>query len=1043
VVFHKHERSTDLSSLYTILSAPRTSLTGSGSKSTRTESATKAFFALLLIAAAPAFSQTTTINLGTQGRNADFSNQPFTRPVTVGASLPSSCQLGQLFFNSSAPAGSNLYGCTAVNVWTALASASGSGSGSGQGGTGVASFTPTSLTFGNQVSGTGSAAQAVIVSNPGTASVSITGITVSGANAGDFSTSNNCGSSLGVGLSCTIAVSFTPSTTSAESAIVSVSDNATGSPQTIALSGTGTAVPSGSGPSVSPAVAAATVGSPLTLTANKSVTWSLAPGSAGSIASNGASAVYTPPASVAAQNTRAGCMVLPNDSVFNTRIDSLPVNSNSATWMNSFINPIVFLISWGTNIVDNTLPVTALFFHYTPNYNGNFQIAAMPNRKRETGSLTVDGNNDHHLVSVNRQSCQFYETYQDSMPYPPSVCAGCNAASGYQYSSTSYTQPTQGTTDAAGLPLAPLTLHLSELKAGSIKHAMRFTLCTGCINSAYYLWPATAGNGSNSPNAPPLGARFRLKASLVPSGLLSLNLTSSGSGYTSSPAVTVTGCRTAPVITAMVSGGSISSFAVNNPGSGCSQPTVTIGGPGTGATATATVFSPTAQVIVTALQQYGMILSDNGGSGQIEVDTDVFQDPKSANALWEVGNAKLGASYFEVVDESSLMISASSHRVNPANGYVTPASYASVIATDSQGNTTAVPVAIQPVIVGVPYTSMTIQAGMSGYQLQSWVNNSTNQNVIWTLTGPGTVTAGGLYTPPASVASQLSATLTATSSADPNASTNVYMNIIPAGANPSNSIRIDVGNTWGNYTDSHGNVWLPDTLGFESGGYSLQNDNYPTNGWGNAVDQGLFQTFYYTYGDDILYGPFIVPNGNYKVGFGFGEGGCIGTFSETTVYNNGLINGPVDLETQGQISSHFDLGKAVNYACRTPYTAYIPAKVTNNILYAAVRATGGSGSHSVPALNALSAVPDTTAPYLSIDTQLTTTTGAGSVIQVYAVGWYMSNAVTWSVSGGGSIDQNGVYTAPTTVPANGTVTITATSTANPSITATATLTITP
>ncbi len=200
---------------------------------------------------------------------------------------------------------------------------------------------------------------------------------------------------------------------------------------------------------------------------------------------------------------------------------------------------------------------------------------------------------------------------------------------------------------------------------------------------------------------------------------------------------------------------------------------------------------------------------------------------------------------------------------------------------------------------------------------------------------------------------------------------------------------------------------------------------------------------YYTYGDDILYGPFIVPNGNYKVGFGLAIGQCSGTFSETTIYNNGLINGPVDLESQGQIESHFDLGKAVNYACRTPYTAYIPAQVTNNILYAAVRATGGSGSHSVGQLNALSIIPDTTPPYLSIDTQLTTTTSAGSVIQVYAVGWYMSNAVTWSVSGGGSIDQNGVYTAPSTVSANQTVTITATSTANPSITATATLTVTP
>ena len=149
------------------------------------------------------------------------------------------------------------------------------------------------------------------------------------------------------------------------------------------------------------------------------------------------------------------------------------------------------------------------------------------------------------------------------------------------------------------------------------------------------------------------------------------------------------------------------------------------------------------------------------------------------------------------------------------------------------------------------------------------------------------------------------------------------------------------------------------------------------------------------------------------------------------------------MEAQGQIGLHFDLGKAVNYACRTPYTAYIPAKVTDNVLNVALRTTGGTNSHTVPNLNALSIIPDTTAAFLSIDTQQTTTTKAGSVIQMYAVGWYMSSSVTWSVSGGGSIDQTGTYTAPATVSANQTVTITITSTVNPAITATATLTVTP
>jgi hypothetical protein len=75
---------------------------------------------VLVLLGSPAFGQTTTINIGTQGRNFDFSNAPFTRPATVGTTLPATCTLGQFFFNSAAAAGQNLYACTAANVWTTV-----------------------------------------------------------------------------------------------------------------------------------------------------------------------------------------------------------------------------------------------------------------------------------------------------------------------------------------------------------------------------------------------------------------------------------------------------------------------------------------------------------------------------------------------------------------------------------------------------------------------------------------------------------------------------------------------------------------------------------------------------------------------------------------------------------------------------------------------------------------------------------------------------------------------------------------------------------
>jgi Abnormal spindle-like microcephaly-assoc'd, ASPM-SPD-2-Hydin len=67
---------------------------------------------------------------------------------------------------------------------------------------------------------------------------SITSITITGTDPGDFAENNTCGSQLGAQKKCTITVTFTPTATGSRSASVSISDNGGGSPQT-ALSGTG------------------------------------------------------------------------------------------------------------------------------------------------------------------------------------------------------------------------------------------------------------------------------------------------------------------------------------------------------------------------------------------------------------------------------------------------------------------------------------------------------------------------------------------------------------------------------------------------------------------------------------------------------------------------------------------------------------------------------------------------------------------------------------------------------------------------------------
>src|SRR6185295_421064 len=101
------------------------------------------------------------------------------------------------------------------------------------------SFSPTSLSFGNQGVGTSSAAQTVTLTNTGTAPLSITSIVASG----DFSQTNTCGASVAAGANCTISVIFTPTAGGARSGSITVTDNATGSPHTVALTGTGTTAP--------------------------------------------------------------------------------------------------------------------------------------------------------------------------------------------------------------------------------------------------------------------------------------------------------------------------------------------------------------------------------------------------------------------------------------------------------------------------------------------------------------------------------------------------------------------------------------------------------------------------------------------------------------------------------------------------------------------------------------------------------------------------------------------------------------------------------
>lgn len=102
----------------------------------------------------------------------------------------------------------------------------------------LVTLSTTTLGFGSMTQGTTSSPQAVTVTNTGGGALHITSVVLGGTNSADFSLSNGCTASpYAVNASCVLTVSFAPLSTGARAATVTLADDASNSPQTIALDG--------------------------------------------------------------------------------------------------------------------------------------------------------------------------------------------------------------------------------------------------------------------------------------------------------------------------------------------------------------------------------------------------------------------------------------------------------------------------------------------------------------------------------------------------------------------------------------------------------------------------------------------------------------------------------------------------------------------------------------------------------------------------------------------------------------------------------------
>ncbi len=229
-----------------------------------------------------------------------------------------------------------------------------------------------SLAFGNQATGTASVAKSTTLTNTGGASLTIASIAVSGANSSDFAQSNNCGASLAPSGSCTISVVFTPAATGARSATVTIADNASGSPHTIGLTGTG--ILAGT-LSVSPRVSTLTFTRTQQFNAlnnNGIVSW-LVDGVAGGSAASGTistAGLYSPPGSTGShtvtaldqsQSVNATVYVTNYPGTFTRDVDNLRtgLNSNETVLTPANVNAAQFgkLFSYALDGVADASPL--------------------------------------------------------------------------------------------------------------------------------------------------------------------------------------------------------------------------------------------------------------------------------------------------------------------------------------------------------------------------------------------------------------------------------------------------------------------------------------------------------------------------------------------------------------------------------------------------------------------------------------------------------------------------------------------------------------
>jgi hypothetical protein len=212
----------------------------------------------------------------------------------------------------------------------------------------------------------------------------------------------------------------------------------------------------------------------------------------------------------------ASCPMQPADNIWNTPVISLTVHISSTQYISATGRTKPFHADFGSgvwdgfpigipfNVVGSGQAKSSVIFQYSGESDaGPYPIPASPLIEGNP-----NGSGDRHLLTVDTSTCRLYELYA-AHKVGSQWYAGSGAI--FDLNSNALRLNTLTSADAAGLPILPGLARYDEVAAGEIRHALRFT---APATNGTYIWPARHKTSSPfNQNAPPMGQRFRLKAS--------------------------------------------------------------------------------------------------------------------------------------------------------------------------------------------------------------------------------------------------------------------------------------------------------------------------------------------------------------------------------------------------------------------------------------------------------------------------------------------------------------------------------------------------